>query len=296
MSRLITFKVLRYALIPYEQMDHWERSLPNPKGRAVEVALPLQEAPHRLFQYRKRDHALVGFSSLSEGHRFIFGRLAKKRQTAIGQLLDHDVVEIATDDWLPIWVLLDTVGQYIVVEMHGRFGQLNNVIQVLQTALTESVERDYRHEVIISPVTDARAFWEIVERTPSIYKARLRFVSPNFLDTPGQFRQELSGWRRLFNQTEAELNLSNDEGKLLLPPDYLSEPIEYIAAGEGDWALTVEEAGQRRTRSSRDSSESLRLPIPRASDPQDEIDEAAGTKRRLIDALLKLLGQRRDNL
>ncbi len=296
MSRLITFKVLRYALVPFEQMDQWDRPLPDPKGRAVEVALPLRDASPRLFQYRKRDHALVGFSSLPEGQRFIFGRLAKKRQTAIGQLLEHDVVEIATDDWLPIWVLLDTVGQYIVVEMHGRFGQLNNVIQVVQTALTESVEREYRHEVVVSPVTDARAFWEIVERAPSIYKARLRFVSPNFLDTPGQFREELSGWRRLFNQTEAELNLSNDEGKLLLPTEYLSEPIDYIAAGEGDWTLTVDEEGQRRSRSSRDSSESLRLSIPRASHHHDELEKSVGKGRRLVDALLKLLGRTRDNL
>ena len=159
MPRLITFKVLRYALIPYEQTDPWERALPESRGRAIEVALPLQDARPRLFQYRKRDHALVGFSSLPEGNRFLFGRLAKKRETAIGQLREHDVVEITTEDWLPVWVLIDTIGQYIAVEMHGRFGQLNNVIQVLQKALTESVEGEYRHEVIVSPVTDARAFW-----------------------------------------------------------------------------------------------------------------------------------------
>ena len=288
MPRLITFKVLRYALIPYEQMDHWERSLPEPKGRAVAVALPLQEAP-RLFKYRNRDHALVGFSRLPGDDRFLFGRLAKKRETTIGELREHDVVEITTEDWLPIWVLVDTDGQYIVVEMHGRFGRLDHVIQVLQLALTELVETEYRHEVIVSPVTDARAFWEIVERAPRIYQARLRFVSPNFLDTPGEFRELLRRWKQLFNQTEAEVDLRNDEGRLSLPNDLLNEPIDYIAAGEGDWKLAVEEEGQRRTMSSRDSSETLLLPVPRASDPQNEIEQAEAKGQSLVDALLTRL-------
>jgi len=100
MPRPITFKVLRYALIPYEQIDYFQAPLPEPKGRAIEVALPLQQAPPRFFQYWKRDHALVGFSSLPDDHRFLFGRLAKKRETAIGRLRQHDVVEITTDDWL----------------------------------------------------------------------------------------------------------------------------------------------------------------------------------------------------
>ena len=295
MPRLITFKVLRYALIPYEQTDAWERPLPEPKGGAIEVALPLGGARPRLFQYRKRDHALVGFSSLSEGDRFFFGRLAKKRVTAIGQLREHDVVEITTEDWLPIWVLFDTAGQYIAVEMHGRFGRLDNVIQVLQAALTKRVEEAHRHKVIVSPVTDARAFWQIVGRAHRIYQARLRFVSPNFVDTPGQFRELLRRWQRHFNQTTAEIDLRNDEGKLSLPDDLLNEPIEYIAAGEGDWKLNVEEAGRRRSVSSKDSSESLSLRIPRASHPQDETEQSVGKGRMLVNALLTLLGRRRDN-
>ena len=295
MPRLITFKVLRYALIPYEQTDAWERPLPEPKGRAIEVALPLQEAPPRLFQYRNRDHALVGFSSLSEDNRFLFGRLAKKRETAIGQLREHDVVEITTEDWLPIWVLFDTVGQHIAAEMHGRFGRLDHVIQVLQAALAKWVEEEHRHEVIVSPVTDARAFWQIVGRAHRIYQARLRFVSPNFLDTPSQFREILRRWKGHFNQTAAEIDLRNDEGKLSLPDNLLNEPVKYIAAGEGDWKLTVEEAGQRRSVSSRDSSESLSLRIPRASHSPDEIEQAVGKERMLVDALLALIGRRRDD-
>ena len=178
--------------------------------------------------------------------------------------------------------------------MHGRFGRLDHVIQVLQWALTESVEEEYRHEVIVSPVTDARAFWEIVGRAPRIYQARLRFVSPNFLDTPGEFRKLLRRWKRLFNQTEAEVDLKNEEGRLLLPGDLLNDPIEYIAAGEGDWKLTVEEGGQRRSMSSRDSSESLLLPISRASHPQDEIEQAEGKGQTLVEALLDRLRQLHD--
>lgn len=293
MSRLITFKVLRYALIPYEQMDHWETPLPEPKGRAIEVAMPLREASLRIFNYRNREHALVGFSSVSEDGRFLFGRLAKKRETAIGELREHDVVKITTEDWLPIWILVDTDEQYIVVEMHGQFGTLDNVIAVLQSALTESVERKYRHEVIISPVTEARAFWEIVERAPRIYLASLRFVSPNFLDTPSEFRKLLRRWKSLFNQTEAGVDLRNEEGRLSLPEDLLTEPIDYIAAGEGDWKLTVEEGGERRSMSSRDSSETLRLAISRASHHQDGIDQGESEGIELIHALRKRIQERR---
>ena len=293
MPRRITFKILRYALIPDEQRDQWERPIPEPKGRAIEVALPLQEAPPRLFQYRNRDLALVGFRSLFDENRFLFGRLAKKRETAIGRLRQHDVVEITTEDWMPIWVLFDTVGQYIAVEMHNRFGQLDHVVHVLTAALTESVGDEYRHEVIVSPVTDARAFWKVVERSQRIYQVRLRFVSPNFFDTPGQFRDALRRWKRLFNQSAAAVDLRNDEGRLSLPTELLNEPITYIAAGEGDWSLTVDENGERRSVSSRDSSESLSLHIPRASHSRQEIEQAEDKERKLVDALLTLLGQRR---
>lgn len=194
---------------------------------------------------------------------------------------------------MPIWILLDTVGQYIAVEMHGRFGRLDHVIQVLQAAFTESVEKEYRHEVIVSPVTDPRAFWQIVGRAQRLFRVHLRFVSPNFFDTPGQFREVLRRWKYLFNQTAAEIDLRNDEGRLSLPDELLDEPIEYIAAGEGDWKLTVEEGGQRRSMSSTDLSESLSLRIPRASHPRDEIEQAEGKERRLVDALLPLLGRRR---
>lgn len=294
MSRLVTFKILRYALIPYEQMAHWERPLPDPKGRAIEVALPLGETPPRRFEYRKRDHALVGFSPISDDDRFLLGRLAKKRKTAIGELREHDVIEITTDDWLPVWLFVDTDRQYIAVEMHGRFGRLGHVVQILQQVLTESVEEAYRHEVIVSPVTDARAFWEIVERASHVYRARLHFVSPNFLDTPGEFRELLKQWKRLFNQTEAGIELRNDDGKLLLPDALLKEPVEYIAAGEGDWKLSVEEAGQRHSISSMDSSESLHLPIPRASRYEDEIAQTGGLGQTLVEAVRELLRRRHD--
>ncbi len=294
-ERPITFKVLRYALIPYEQLNYWAQPLPEPKGRAIEAALPLQEPSPRFFRYRNKDHALVGFSRLPEDSRFLLGRLAKKRETAIGQLRQHDVVEITTEDWLPIWVLFDTVDQYIAVEIHNRFGQVDHVVRVLQQSLTESVGEEYRHEIIVSPVTDARTFWEIIERSPRIYRARLRFVSPNFIDTRGQFSNELRRWKRLFNQTEAVLDLRNDDGQLSLPTDRLKEPVKYIAAGEGDWKLTVEDAGQRRSKSSSDSSESLRLRFPRASHPQDASRPADAIGRVLVDAFLRLLGQRRDN-
>ena len=293
MPRLITFKILRYALIPYVQMDQWEQPLPEPKGRAIEVVLPLQDAPPHLFQYRNQDCALVGFTSLAEDNRFHFGRLAKKRQTAIGELREREVVEINTEDWIPIWILFDTVEQYIAVEMNSYFGSLQHVIHVLHAVLTAPVEEKYRNEVTVSPVTDPQAFWQIVARADRIYQASLRFVSPNFLDTPGEFREILSRWKGFFNQTAAIVDLKNDEGELSLPNHLLEEPIEYIAAGEGEWKLIVEERGQKRSMSSKESSESLQLPIPRASHSPDEIEKAEGKERMLVQALLDRIRRRR---
>jgi hypothetical protein len=276
-------------------MDLIERQLPVPKGRAIEVALPMQANP-RLFTYRNREFAFVSFSYEQDlfGGRFMVGRLAKKKEIGVGQLRDQDIVEITTDDWIPVWLAIDISGQYMAVEMNPRFGGLEHVLQVLQHGLTAPIQHAYRHEILISAVTDARAFWDIVHEANRIFRVSLKFVSPNFLNTPRRARELLQSWKEIYNQTEANIDLKNEEGELRVPEDDLTEPVEYISAGEGSWTLEVGTADRptRQVFTSRDGTETFQVNIPRASRPADELEAAPQKERTLIERLMEVLRRR----
>jgi hypothetical protein len=296
MPRAIQFKLLRYALVPFEQIALIEPEIPTPKGKVIEAAIPV-DVPPRVFVYRNREIAFVGFDYVEEfGDRFIVGRLAKKKEVDIGELRERAVVEITTDDWIPIWIVVDVIGQYIAVEINSRFGDLDHVVAVLQAGFAEPIERAYRHEVVVSSVTDPRKFWEIVEDYERVYRVSLRMVSPNFLNSPARVRRLLGRWKDMYNQTLTDIELKNEEGELHVTPENLAGPIDYIAIGEGDWSVEVAEANgeARRVFSSKDETETFSVEIPRASRPAEELEAATHKESILLTRLLALLQRRNE--
>lgn len=289
MSRPIQFKLLRYALVQRPQLQLLAATLPDPKGRVVEAVIA-PGGPPVIFTYRNRQFAFVGFS-YGEDKRFLVGTLAKRKTTDIGRLQEREVVEVGTDDWIPVWVVIDVRDQYIAAEINSRFGRLHHVMQVLQAGLQETIDNEYLHDVVVSPVTDSRRFWEIVEEYPLIYRASFKFVSPNFLNTPRRVRELLAGWQDVYNQMEAVVELRNDQGALRVPPEDVGDAVDYIASGEGAWGLEVAEdpTQARRSFSSADSTETFYVEIPKASQSADELDKVPAQKSTLRSRILEVL-------
>ena len=292
MPKPVQFKLLRYAVVPRPQLQLIAPDIPEPKGRVVERVIGT-EGPPAIFTYWGRQFAFVGFS-YSPDRRFLIGTLAKRKSVDIGQLEERQVVEVTTDDWIPIWIVFDVLEQYVAAEINQRFGKLDHVVQVLQTGLAEVVENEYLHDIVVSPVTDPRRFWEIVAEYPLIYRATFRFVSPNFLNTPRRVRELLSGWQELYNQTVANIELRNDEGALQVPEADLGDAVEYIASGEGAWGLEVAEdpTQAHRAFSSADSTETFFVEIPRASHSAEDLEKVPANERTLLAKLIAVLTRR----
>lgn len=257
-------------------------------------------APPQKFEYRNRQFAFVGFHVAGESigdsnqPRFLIGRLAKHKQIGLGQLTDEDVIEHLADDWIPIWVIFDLRDQYVGVELNSRFGRLDHVQSVIGAGLSRGVADVYKHDVVVSPVTNPKRFWDVVQSYKCIYRISLHFVSPNIFNTPASARETIESWQQVFNQTEANIVLKNDHGELVAEEEALADPIEYISEGEGDWRVTVANSQDepRVTFSSTDDIEGFELEIPRAAASVEQIAATPEVEQSLLNRLLAVISRR----
>jgi hypothetical protein len=293
------FNLLRYSLVPFQQLELLPVELPPRKGEAV-LSVIVPGAPPSQFAYRGHPFVFAGFTfaagplQVPEQRQLLVGRLAKHKLVGLGELTEEDIVERLTDDWIPVWVVFDMSRQYIGVEVNSKFGRLDHVIAVMQSGLGPGIEERYRHEILIAPVTDSRRFWDIVTAHKYLYEIKLHFLSPNIFGAPASAREALEQWRRVFNQTETMIGLKNKEGSLRADEASLREPVQYIADGEGDWRVTAARAldAPRRSFSSKQMIEQFDVEIPRASEPIEDRTEAASITRRLLDRFSHILADR----
>jgi hypothetical protein len=297
--RLVAFKLLRFAAVPFQQLDLLPPNLPDPKGRIITAAVDMQGRPRR-FEYRNTPFAFAGFRSAgdflpnTDQRRFLVGRLAKLKEVGLGQLTEDDIVEQLTDNWIPIWVIFDLKDQYIGVEVNNQFGNLFHVARVLESGLNPEISTQYRQEIVISPVTDARRFWDVVNRYDRVYRIRLHFVSPNILGTPESARDALDAWKEIFNQTDTVIDLTNREGELKPSERVLSDAVEYIAQGEGDWKVTVgdSETSTKVSFSSRDEVEGFESDVQRASALSEPSRATPEVAQSLVNRMMAVIRKR----
>jgi hypothetical protein len=85
-----TFFVLRYILVEEEQRNLLAKPLPVPKGYAIHDALSNLGAD-RFFTYYGATYSFVGFHHPDRNKRFLFGKVAKRRQMDLGEYEPGDI-------------------------------------------------------------------------------------------------------------------------------------------------------------------------------------------------------------
>jgi hypothetical protein len=269
-ERVIRFFVFRYSLLPPLQLRLDTPELPTPKGEAILPALGLPSADLG-FRYWGRQYAFVGFSDYAnrfdanvEPNRVFIGKMAKHRVIRTGELVPGDVIGRATDTWTPVWVVVDTRGQYIAVQSNAEIGRIEQVKNILTAGLRPYVRRTYEYAVVVEPLTDPAAFWDVVETNELLHAVEVNLVSPNILDTNRAARESLAALKEVFGQDEVTVKLASHSGTLRPARRFLDSVLEYIGNGEGWWRVAARAAPGRRKRwyTSRTMAKEIEVAIP----------------------------------
>jgi hypothetical protein len=267
------FLALRYSLVEHNQQALMVKPLPKPKGDAVRVSVD----GDREFSANGVRYSFVGFDFIEptsgefpEG-RFLVGKMAKYRQAHLGAKIPGDIQEFDVDNWIPIIVVIDIVGQYIFVQKDYKFGTGEQICNALQDGLRYPVLEVYNHLVFVEPKLEAGTFWSIVENHKRLYKMEINLISPNILETNIKAREALEGLKALFGQDDVTIKFKSENGDLKVPENPVSAYVDYIEEGEGKWSLTTEgDHGGKKTYNSRDSAMIFEIEAP---DVEGEVED-----------------------
>jgi hypothetical protein len=269
------FLALRYSLVEHDQKALVVQELPEPKGRAITVSIE----GDREFSANGVRYSFVGFEFIESvddefpSGRFLVGKMAKYRQAHLGTKVPGDIQEFDVDNWIPVYVVVDVLGQYIFVQKDYKFGTEEQVCNALQEGLRVPVLETYNHLLFIEPKLETGRFWSIVEGHNKIYKIDLTMISPNILETNKKARKALEELKKLFGQDDVAIRLRNENGDLKVPKNPISEYVDYIEEGEGKWAVTTEgDRGGKKTHKSIDSAMIFEISTP---DPEEQAEESS---------------------
>ncbi|BBL72555.1 hypothetical protein [Methylogaea oryzae] len=269
------FLVLRYSLIKEQQHSAIVEPMPNPKGKAVLVAINQD----REFILRGVRYSFVGFSEAIPprgfnfpSSRFFLGKIAKLKKAHMGKKIPGDIIETEEDDWVPVITIFDIETQHIFVKKDWRFGNPEQTIRAIQSGLREPILAHYNHRIFVEGKTRVEHFWKVISNHIKIYKLELNLISPNILETNLRAREALAALKSVFGQDEVAVKLENDSGKLRVPSEPIGSYLEYIEEGEGSWSLTTENIrGGKKKHTSAENIDTIALPIGEEKTPPENI-------------------------
>ena len=268
------FLVLRYSLIEEAQASVDTHPLPEPKGRAVEVAL----GGDREYTSKQAQYAFVGFTQpeprppyVFPANRFMVGKLAKLRKAHVGEKVPGDIIEHVADDWIPLITVVDLEAQHVLIQRNWRFGTDSQIARAVENGLRDPILAYYNHRVFVEPRTSKEDFWKVIETHSKIYRLELRLISPNILDTNKKAKDALEALKKLYGQEELALVLENETGSLQVPKEPVADYIDYIAEGEGRWSVVTEKSrGGRKKHKSGSAPKTIELSVPNEDEVRNE--------------------------
>lgn len=268
------FLILRYSLIQEAQGSLASVALPDPKGRSILISI----LNDREFTSNGVRYSFVGFSEATPTaqlafpkERFFVGKTAKLRQTHVGEKVPGNIIEHQADDWIPLITVMDLVEQYIFIQKDWRFGTEEQICKAVQSGLRDPVLAEYNHRIFVEPKTRKESFWSVIKDHDKIYKISLSLISPNILETNKNAKEALKALKDLFGQDEVSITLENEAGDLQIPENPISDYVDYIAEGEGSWAVTTEgESGAKKTHTSLEVAETVEILVPSEDDISEE--------------------------
>jgi hypothetical protein len=235
MNDITKFFAYRYFLVPNEQISIFQQQI-REKNLLIREVFKELESKNKLSKILgDRKYLLYFYNKISDD--IYVCKFAKETHFVKYEEGDIDINNINDSEYPFIYIIVDLSRQIILFEHKPSIFRTPTAskYKFIEWITTDKDMFDYNLK--IDEITYEHAFWDYIERSDSIYEIVLNMKSPNLFDGWLEANNFLKMIKELFNNTESEIKLSNEKGKLVIDKKYFETFIRYITGGGGYWRL-----------------------------------------------------------
>ena len=268
-----SFGAYRYFIVPNEQMSLFDTIEEKRKSAVQNFFSSLVQEKKRSWEIKNRKHLLVFNRQISDSVFICKFSMETKKTIFIES--ESDIENIYEVDYPFIYVIIDTLRQIILFELKTSVFSSLNVSKEKLKACFESVFSLYGFEVLFEEITDSNTFWTFVNDATGIYEIAMILNSPNLFGGFNNTNDMLKQISETYNNSQTTIKLTGKKAVLRNIKQNnkpLSDAVEYVSGGGGEWTLTVaSKSGERKTYKSKHNIRKVTVRRINSKDHQSEV-------------------------
>ena len=283
MSKSSKFYAYRYFVIPNNQIAMFAEYKAEEKNNLI------KDIFNKLKKVNRIEHILNNRKNiLYATHKFsddlYLCKFAIEHYITKHEETEDDIKNVKDQDFPYIYILVDLKRQIILFEKN------TNVIQKMSTTKNKFENwikkeiNDYDFSFKLEKIVYEYEFWEYVKKSDNIYELNLNLNSPNLFEGLNKANKLLKKINGLFNNTETDVTLENEDGDLVVEKENVGGFIKYTSAGGGSWNLTADYEGKKQTFKSKNDENAKTCELPK--DIEEKISD--DLKRQINREIMKI--------
>lgn len=243
-----SFGAYRYFIVPNDQISLFDAIEEKRKKAVQNFFSALVEEKKRSWEIKGRKHLLV-FNRQVSSSVFICKFSMETKKTIFIES-ESDIENIDEIDYPFIYVIIVTSHQIVLFELKPSVFSSLNVSKDKLKICFEKIFSLYGFEVLFEEITDSNTFWTFVNDSRGIFEISMTLNSPNLFGGFNNTNEMLKEVQETYNNSQTTIKLTSKKPILHnIKPDNkpLSDAVEYVSGGGGEWILTVaSKSGERK--------------------------------------------------
>lgn len=258
MNSNLKFYAFRYFLIANDQISIYHNMIKDKRSIIKDIFIGLEKNNKIIKILEDRKYILCLTDKVSEN--IYLCKFAKENHFTKFEEKENDIEDIPDYDYPFVYLIIDLYHQIILMqEKSSVFRHIATAKNKLIEWVTQGTEMfDYNFK--IDEITHEHLFWNYVDNSEGIFEVNLKMKSPNLFEGWLDSNKLLKKLREIFNNTETNLKLNNENGKLKIDREVLESFIKYITGGGGEWKLKAKFNGIIQTLKSKDCIKIVNMP------------------------------------
>ena len=230
------FELMRFSMMPREQIDGFERESPDGEAWTREKWLRIILSETFEFLHRKTlFHYVHSPSDHDPENRLIIGKIGRSHQVQEHAPPEDGLEEIQRKQWQAARLFVDPRhhkdGQKVAMEADGAVGLPVPIVDSLVEHINRRPEEPYilqAHAII-----EEQSFWEFAdEHDGEITFVGFELAVPNMFDETENYDKELAKIREEEKASKVKFSIENKDG-LKVRTKRVKNAVDYAARGTG---------------------------------------------------------------
>lgn len=156
-------------------------------------------------------------------------------------------------NWEECLLAIDKKNQSILVQyIPGSFTP--DLVKNVINKLLDTKARAYDISTKVELICNKEKFWSVFNNATKHYKIAFTLNAPNLFGVNQATNAYLKELNRTTNMDRLQSAIENEEGNLTVSEEVLGDIVQYADEGGGNWSLTTEENGKRKTTTSNEAA------------------------------------------